>query len=164
MTDQPSDVAALAMNLLWGDAKSLEKLKPAVGDKIREIAITDNALVLTFARGSLEALNDCPAQRARIWDSGQSCCESRYMHCDDDLSKYVGARFLGAAVRPGPEEVVGGDGCKEQEFLLIWTSIGVLTVANYNEHNGYYGGFSIEASLSRYAEETNGSARVSDQG
>ena len=29
-----------------------------------------------------------------ISDKGQSCCERRYMTCDDDLSTFVGARIL----------------------------------------------------------------------
>jgi hypothetical protein len=79
-----------------------------------------------------------------FYDDGQDCCEHRYMNTDDDLSQYVGARFLGAELREYKGDV-GDDrhDVLECQFLAILTDRGNITVANYNEHNGYYGGFDI---------------------
>lgn len=35
----------------------------------------------------------------------------------------------------------------EVQFLHVKTSKGSFAVSNHNEHNGYYGGFNVEASL-----------------
>lgn len=40
-------------------------------------------------------------------------------------------------------------GGAESQFLMIRTSLGVFTVVNYNEHNGYYGGFALRATISQ---------------
>lgn len=85
-------------------------------------------------------------RRLEIEDNKQSCCERRYMHTDDDLDFYIGATFLDARVEDGPIEERDGD-YKECQFLLIDTSKGTFTIANYNEHNGYYGGFDISAAF-----------------
>lgn len=78
-----------------------------------------------------------------IYDAGQSCCEHRYMHTDDDLAYHVGAQLVSGELRDGPE-VSGEYGeYTECQFLLITTSRGVFTIANYNAHNGYYGGFAV---------------------
>jgi hypothetical protein len=79
-----------------------------------------------------------------LFDNGQDCCEHRYMHTDDDLQYFVGAKFLGAEVRDGPTTSEDYE-VKESQFLIISTDKGQFTVVNYNEHNGYYGGFSIAA-------------------
>ena len=34
--------------------------------------------------------------------------------------------------------------CHEVQFLEVKTSKGSFTMSSHNEHNGYYGGFSIE--------------------
>ncbi len=70
------------------------------------------------------------------------CCEVRWMHTDDDLDYYAGSTLVGVELRDGP--TVDGD-CGEVEetmFLLITTSLGVVTIAAHNNHNGYYGGIS----------------------
>lgn len=83
-----------------------------------------------------------------IADSGRSCCESRYMSCDDDLETFVGARVvhidLAAAAPPDHEERKEDEwgGCHEEMFLKIRTTNGDFTVCAHNEHNGYYGGIS----------------------
>jgi hypothetical protein len=79
-------------------------------------------------------------------DDGHRCCESRYMTCDDDLSDYAGAALNDVTVRDAPG---AGDEDKvhEVQFLAVLTSKGEFTLANHNEHNGYYSGFSIAAEL-----------------
>lgn len=100
----------------------------------------DNEIVLSFPMG----------MKLRLRDEGQNCCEMRYMTCDDNLTHFIGATFLGYEVRevdtPGEEDEGGFvDYYHDEHVLLINTSLGAFTVVNHNEHNGYYGGFSITA-------------------
>lgn len=37
-----------------------------------------------------------------IWDNGQSCCESRYITCDDDWAVLIGGKLLAIETKPGP--------------------------------------------------------------
>lgn len=103
------------------------------GREIAHLAINNDILVIGFV----------DQRPIKLWDSGQSCCESRYMNCDDDLQHHVGAQLLDVEIREGPT-VDDGD-TLECEFLVVTTSKGQFTVANYNHHNGYYGGFDISA-------------------
>jgi hypothetical protein len=80
-----------------------------------------------------------------VWDGGQSCCETRYMRTDDDLPWLQGSELLGLEVRDAPvSEGEYGD-THEIQFLIVKTTKGDVTIANHNEHNGYYGGFYLEA-------------------
>jgi hypothetical protein len=79
-----------------------------------------------------------------IRDEGQSCCERRYMNTDDCLNNFKGSKFVNAEVRDGPgEENIDDFQVNESQFLIVTTTKGQFTVVNYNEHNGYYGGFSV---------------------
>lgn len=80
----------------------------------------------------------------RVWDAGQSCCESRFMTTEDDLGLYAGADLLSIEVRDVQENDLHGE-VQEIAFLVVKTSKGEFTVKTYNEHNGYYGGFVIQA-------------------
>ena len=83
-----------------------------------------------------------------FYDDGQSCCEHRYMHTDDDLQSFVGASFISAEIREvGEKEDKDNWIVHEIDFLLIHTTLGTFTVETHNEHNGYYGGFSVVARL-----------------
>ena len=66
------------------------------------------------------------------------------MHTDDDLAAFVGAKLLGARIADGPT-IEEDYEVKESQFLIVETSLGEFTVVNYNEHNGYYGGFELIA-------------------
>ena len=77
-----------------------------------------------------------------ITDEGQSCCEHRYMTTDDDVQSLVGSVIQTIMVKSGPDIEVDYDS-HEQEFLEIQTNKGFITIVNHNEHNGYYGGFSL---------------------
>ena len=78
-----------------------------------------------------------------IKDTGQSCCELRYMTTDDNLADFIGATFVGMDIKQALdiEEVDIEE--HEVQFLDINTSKGTFTMSTHNEHNGYYGGFSI---------------------
>lgn len=80
----------------------------------------------------------------RIWDSGQSCCESRYMTCDDSLSDLNGKTLAEITVKPGPYTTDEYGDNHEIAFLEIKTTDGTsVSFATHNEHNGYYGGFGL---------------------
>lgn len=102
-----------------------------VGRKIVAASIDDENLRLTFEDGV----------KIRIFDNGQSCCEHRYLTCDDDVQTLVGGALRAIESKPGPEEEGEHGDVHEQVFLEVSTDKGFITVANHNEHNGYYGGF-----------------------
>jgi len=120
---------------LFGNQATVDALEASRDKEIATIGIDEERLLLTFIDGTA----------VRLYDDGQSCCEHRYMHTDDQIQDFVGALFKGAEVRDGPTEMDEWDDPKESQFLIITTSIGQFTVVNYNEHNGYYGGFALKA-------------------
>lgn len=131
---------------------------PAVNRVIRSIEIVDvdykspfpwarylddrQALVIVLESGwTLVFMDDCP----------QSCCESRYMHTDDDLSALVGETLVN--VRHGGCNEEGDDVVIEAEFVIIQTDRDSAVIGTYNSHNGYYGG--LDLSMSMYDPEGN---------
>lgn len=86
----------------------------------------------------------------RIHDT-TDCCEYRYMTTDDDLTWYNGATLLGVEVLNGPEIEIEHGGVHETQFLRVRTSAGWFTIETHNEHNGYYGGFNLRASVTHPA-------------
>ena len=129
------------IGLLSGSERSVEIFSENIGKIIVALAIVEredspfNELLFTFENGS----------KMKLFDDGQSCCESRYMNTDDNLADFIGASLQGAEVRAAEAEIGDYGDAKESEFLIVSTSIGQFTVVNYNEHNGYYGGFLIRA-------------------
>jgi len=104
----------------------------------REIA----AVTLDKDRDRLE-IQFTDKTKIAIWDDGQSCCESRYMTCDDDLQSLVGHKLTRIEAKEGPETSGEYGDEHEQVFVEIGTDAGFITIANHNEHNGYYGGFGL---------------------
>lgn len=117
----------------------------SIGKKIKSIVIkehtdgfgSENSLVFEFVDGS----------RLVIKDDGQSCCERRFLHTDDDLEHYINSKLLDIEISDGPdggyEDSDNGLEILQQQFMKVKTTVGVFTVVNYNYHNGYYGGFDI---------------------
>lgn len=125
-------IGAMLHYLGGGSENSAEKY---YGRKIVEAALDseNERLRLTFDDGV----------KISIWDDGQSCCESRYMRTDDDLSSLVGHVLVRIEAKNGPDvEGEYGD-VHEQVFVEVATDGGFITIANHNEHNGYYGGFGL---------------------
>jgi hypothetical protein len=133
MSDPNKLGVGVMIGMLCGNEKTVETLNAALGNRI-DMAMIDKegdcALVLALGNG----------KTIRFRDNGRSCCESRYMTCDDDLSKYVGATLLGAEARKAPG-IKCEYGDHEVMFLIVKTSRGDITAETHNEHNGYYGGF-----------------------
>ena len=123
------------IKMLSGNEESVDAFTSVLGKKIVSLSIgEDDALHFEFADGS----------KIKIFDDGQSCCESRYMRTDDDLSFFIGSELLGAEIKEGPSAGDDGD-VHDVQFLEVQTSKGVFTMSSHNEHNGYYGGFAIRA-------------------
>jgi len=111
-----------------------------VGLVIKEVVRPEDSLAIHFTDGSI----------IMIRDDGQSCCESRYMTCDDDLTGYEGGQLVGIdtdAPGGGYEAKDDPDGyasdCHETQFVKVQTTKGSFTLCTHNEHNGYYGGFDL---------------------
>jgi hypothetical protein len=105
------------------------------GRKISSAVLENDVLTLKFEDGTA----------MRFWDGAQSCCESRYVTCDDDLSKLVGGELRNIEVKEGPCEDGEGDygDCHEQAFVEVATNECFVTLCTHNVHNGYYGGFGL---------------------
>ena len=108
-------------------------LAAATGKRIAALALVNDALRFTFDDGAAISVRD----------DAQDCCEHRYMTCDDDLSAYVGATLLGLALRGVEARDNEYGDAHDVQFLEVQTSAGQFTAETHNEHNGYYGGFSI---------------------
>lgn len=117
---------------LGGNEESVKAITSVLNKTIKYVKVDEemNALRFEFKDGT----------KFKIFDDGQSCCESRYMRTDDDLTQFSGAIFIGAELKDAPN-IEDEYGDHEVQFLEIQTDKGVFTCSNHNEHNGYYGGF-----------------------
>jgi hypothetical protein len=106
-----------------------------LGKVIVQIEMSDDTLTIRFGDGT----------GLKLYDDGQDCCETRYMHTDDDLSEVVGGRLYGIELRDAPDGEDEYGEVHEIQFLVVKTGIGEVVVCTHNEHNGYYGGFRIVA-------------------
>lgn len=128
------------LNMLGGSDDTIAALRHAVGKTIKSVEVTDTILKIRYEN------RDSGVAGIDIYDGGQSCCESRYMTCDDDLVSFVGDQIVNFEIADADDR--GGESTvHEIRFLKVSTNNGVFTIANHNEHNGYYGGFSINAEL-----------------
>ena len=123
------------IGMLGGNRETVDAHKAAMGKTIEEVWLDkeENRLMMSFTDGT----------GIMFYDDGQSCCEERWMATDDNLDDFAGATFIDADLRDGPTELDEWGDPKESQFLLINTSLGTFTMVNYNEHNGYYGGFLV---------------------
>jgi hypothetical protein len=126
---------------MTGNKETVEAVKSSLGKRIQNVNLEDNRLVFSFVDGSQLA----------IWDDGQSCCEHRYMATSDKLEQFHGADLVDFEIKTVPNaDHEWGE--HEIQFLDVRTSVGVFQIANHNEHNGYYGGFSLKASATGGAQ------------
>jgi hypothetical protein len=126
------------LDALSGGRETALAVQESIGKTIAGVALADDALRIALDSGVTLTLTD----------NGQSCCENRYMTCGDldNADYYRGATLVSVETRGAPSiEDEGGE--HEVQFLLVTTSKGVITAETHNEHNGYYGGFSIQARL-----------------
>ncbi len=122
-------VGAMLHYLLGGSKHSASEF---YGRTICGAEIIDNRLRLKLDGG----------QQIEIWDDGQSCCESRWMSTDDNLQTLIGHKLTRIEAKDAPD-LSDEYGTHEQVFVEVGTDKGFVTLANHNEHNGYYGGFGL---------------------
>jgi hypothetical protein len=122
-----------------GTEEEVAKVKASLGKIIGKIQLFGNYLLVGFEGES---------KKLKLWDNGQSCCENRYMTTDEkDLDYYIGATLIDVEVRDAETQNESGYDIHEIQFLTLITNRGNITFSNHNEHNGYYGGFSVAAEL-----------------
>jgi hypothetical protein len=125
------------INMLSGNEASVKAWTGALGKTITALTLgEDDALHFTFEDGS----------KVKLYDDGQSCCENRYMRTDDTLADYIGGKLESAEIREAPNVQDEDGDAHEVQFLVVKTSKGQFTMSSHNDHNGYYGGFSVVAS------------------
>lgn len=131
------------LRILGGNESTVTAVQSSLGKTIKSIRLAperheDGCLAIDFTDGT----------GVDLFDSARSCCEHRYMNCDDDLPYYGGAKLLNIELREGPQAEESDDyGEKEVMFLVLTTDRGNITVSNHNDHNGYYGGIYVNAEL-----------------
>lgn len=104
------------------------------GKVITGAKVHDGGLYLMFSDGT----------SATVYDDAQHCCEHRYITCDDDPEALVGGELLSIEEKEGGEpEADYHDMCHDTMFVEVQSSKGLVTLTTHNEHNGYYGGFSV---------------------
>lgn len=101
----------------------------AKNKEIMTLGLSDDVLSLTFTDGTWLSIADDPPDSR----------EHRYMHTEDVLSGFAGARLLNVEVRSAPAV----QNNHEVRFLVVTTSLGAFTVETHNEHDGEYSGFLI---------------------
>lgn len=134
-----SDGFGVLVNRLFGYSDEARlAYSTSVGKTIASVELADDKLAFSFTDGTT----------LKLYDDGQSCCESRYMQTDDDLPYYVGATFNGIELRDAPDVTSDEPYAEEHQvqFLVVLTDRGTFSMASHVVHNGYYGGFSITAS------------------
>lgn len=136
MSDEKHLGMGVMLKMLSGNQDSVEAFTKCIGKTIKSVVLTGDDLIFTFDDNT----------RMAISDEGQSCCEHRYIVCEDDLEAFAGAKLLDAGVKDAPNEE-DEYGEHEVAFLEISTSSGSFQCATHNEHNGYYGGFCIRARM-----------------
>jgi hypothetical protein len=125
------------LGILGGNEETVNSIKASLGKKAKTYDLEDDKLIIKFEDGTV----------LTIFDDGQSCCESRYMRTDDDLTMYNDSLFTNIELLDAPS-VEDEYGSHDVQFLKIDTDKGSFRMSNHNEHNGYYGGFWIVARLS----------------
>lgn len=103
-----------------------------VGKMIVDAFMQDDSLFLEFENGL----------KIEVFDDGQECCERRHMSTDDDVESMVGCWLIHVDGRYGGD-IDDRQNVHEICFVEIQTDRGLITIANHNEHNGYYGGFKM---------------------
>lgn len=115
--------------------------KEYYGKKIKAATFASDNFAIEFEDGV----------KIKITDNGQSCCESRYMVCDDNPAELEGQILIGIEVKDvNPPHA---DYCKKEycdvhdvAFLEIQDNHSSITFSTHNIHNGYYGGFGLNVS------------------
>ncbi len=123
------------LGMLTDNSQTVDAVKYAIGKKIKSIKLDGDNLDITLDDDKI----------LRMFDDGQSCCEHRYMTTPDNLDNYIGETIVDFELKNGPDAEGEYGECHDIQFLEVKTDKDVIQFSNHNEHNGYYGGFSIKA-------------------
>jgi len=130
------------LKMLGGNGDIVNAIQSSLNKKIIKVYLNDNedeinVLNIKFEDNSI----------LQLWDGGQSCCELRYMTTDDNLLEFSNCKLIKIEVKDGGSKEEDDYGEHEIQFLEITTDKGSFQMVNHNEHNGYYGGFWIQAKI-----------------
>ena len=78
----------------------------------------------------------------KIYDNGQSCCEHRYITCDDNPKDLIGGVLSKIETSDSGEKEDDWE-THEWVFIEVGTDKDHIKFCTHNEHNGYYGGFGL---------------------
>lgn len=135
------------IGFLGGNEESVKAIRASLGKTIAGAVLDkadDGEVRLTFTDGSVLSLAD----------AGRSCCESRYVTTEDDLSRLAGEVLADVSIAEAPDMPDEHGEPHEVQFLNVQTDKGRVQFVTHNKHNGYYGGFWIEARLTPKHPET----------
>lgn len=113
-----------------------------IGKEILGTRIYNNEEVLLILEGGYSVY---------LRDDGQSCCETRYITCDDNLSDLIGSKFthIKELKHTTTDESDEYENEHEITFIEIRAGDTLCTVCTHNEHNGYYGGFNLNIEITK---------------
>jgi hypothetical protein len=116
--------------LSGGSANSPDKY---YGIEIKRAEIDEDRLKIEFADGVI----------IHLWDNGQTCCESRYISCDDDVDDLIGGKLAKIETKESVERADFDGELHEMIFVEVATDKASITLCTHNVHNGQYGGFAL---------------------
>lgn len=145
MSDRPG--IGVMLSFLSDGNDSAEVIAAVIGQRIDALKMVHPESENDWRQTDRLSIAFTGGPTVEIYDNGQSCCETRYMLTDDDLTTFVGAEFRGVRIQDGPEIRDEYGETHESQFLMVDTSLGTFTMTTHNEHNGWYGGFAIIARL-----------------
>lgn len=123
------------IGMLFGNAETVDIVKNSLGKIFLSVELKNDALQFMFTDGTGMLLRD----------DGQSCCEHRYMVCDDDLASFVGDTLVNIELKNASNVADDEYDTHEVQFLQVTTNKGTFQCATHNKHSGEYGGFLIIA-------------------
>lgn len=115
--------------------------KEYIGRTIESAKFENDAFTIKFTDGV----------SIQITDKTVSCCERRYMVCEDDPLSLAGQKLMGLNIKEvelphGPP--CEREGCEAHDvaFLEVQGDKSSITFSTHNDHNGYYSGFCLDVS------------------
>ena len=121
----------------------MQEMNKYLGKTIANIALVDYSFETNRLLIEFQGMDN----KVYIQDEGRSCCEDRYMSCDDDLSYLIGSVLQSVQVKDmGEKNNDEPYDVHEEACIEIQTAKGFVTIMSHNIHNGYYGGFIIRVS------------------
>lgn len=91
----------VVINMLGGNESTVNALNVCLGQKIEKVWLDEENNRLRFLFKNKVKMS--------MWDNGQSCCESRYMRTDDDLSEFANTILKDVEISDAPSIEDGGE-------------------------------------------------------